>query len=163
MARKVFFSFHYERDVWRSSIVRNSDTVKAEADERGFIDAADWEKLKRSGDAAVQKWIKDQMNGTSVTVVLIGAETSTRPWVQYELQQSFDRGNAIVGIRIHNIKDKDKKTDTEGKTTFGSLGKNVQGKDVFFGNVATIYDWVNDDGYNNFATWVESAAKAAGK
>ena len=163
MARKVFFSFHYERDVWRSSIVRNSDTVKAEADERGFIDAAEWEKLKKSGDAAVQKWIKDQMNGTSVTVVLIGAETSTRPWVQYELQQSFDRGNAIVGIRIHNIKDKDKKTDSKGETTFGSLGKNAQGKDVFFANVATIYDWVDNDGYSNFATWVESAAKAAGK
>jgi hypothetical protein len=163
MARKVFFSFHYERDVWRSSIVRNSDTVKAEADERGFIDAVEWEKLKKSGDAAVQKWIKDQMNGTSVTVVLIGAETSTRPWVQYELQQSYARGNAIVGIRIHNIKDNDKKTDTEGKTTFGSLGKNVQGQDVYFGNVATVYDWVNNDGYRNFATWVESAAIAAGK
>ncbi len=163
MARKVFFSFHYERDIWRSSIVRNSDTVKAEADERGFIDAADWEKLKKSGDAAIQKWIKDQMNGTSVTVILIGAETSTRPWVQYELQQSFARGNAIVGIRIHNIKDRDKKTDTEGKTTFGSLGKNAQGQDVYFGNVATVYDWVNNDGYKNFATWVESAAKAAGK
>jgi hypothetical protein len=135
MARKVFFSFHYERDVWRSSIVRNSDTVKAEADERGFIDAVEWEKLKKSGDAAVQKWIKDQMNGTSVT----------------------------VGIRIHNIKDNDKKTDTEGKTTFGSLGKNVQGQDVYFGNVATVYDWVNNDGYRNFATWVESAAIAAGK
>lgn len=96
-------------------------------------------------------------------VVLIGAETSTRPWVQYELQQSFDRGNAIVGIRIHNIKDKDKKSDSKGETTFGSLGKNALGKDVSFANVATTYDWVNDDGYNNFATWVESAAKAAGK
>jgi len=163
MARKVFFSFHYERDVWRSSIVRNSETVKDEADERGFIDGAEWEKLKKSGDNAIKNWIKDQLNGTSVTVVLIGTETSTRPWVQYELQQSFSRGNAIVGIRIHNIKDKDKKTDAKGETTFGSLGKNSQGKDVYYSNVATTHDWVNDDGYNNFATWVETAAKAVGK
>ena len=49
MARKVFFSFHYERDVWRSSIVRKSDTVKAEADERGFIDGAEWEKTQEVG------------------------------------------------------------------------------------------------------------------
>lgn len=163
MSRKVFFSFHYERDVWRSSIVRNSDTVKDEAEERGFIDAAEWEKLKKSGDTAIKTWIRDQLNGTSVTVVLIGAETSTRPWVQYELQQSYSRGNAIVGIRIHNIRDKDKKTDSKGETTFGSLGKNSLGKGVFYSNVATTYDWVNDDGYNNFAPWVESAAKAVGK
>jgi len=28
MARKVFFSFHYERDIWRASIVRNSWVTK---------------------------------------------------------------------------------------------------------------------------------------
>jgi len=163
MARKVFFSFHYERDVWRSSVIRNSDTVKVEADERGFIDAADWEKLKKNGDAVVEKWIKEQLDGTSVTVALVGAETSTRPWCQYELQQSYKRGNALVGIRIHNIKDKDKKTDTKGEVTFGALGKNAAGKDVFFRDVAAIYDWVEDDGYTNFAKWVEAAAKVAGK
>lgn len=25
------------------------------------------------------------------------------------------------------------------------------------------YDWVNDDGYNNFGDWVEKAAKKAGR
>src|SRR5260370_11765799 len=140
MARKVFFSFHYERDVWRSSIIRNSDRVKAEADERGFIDAADWEKLKKSGDAAVEKWIKAQIDGTIVTVVLIGSETSQRDWVKYELQQSFKRDNAIVGIYIHNIKDSSGKTDPAGSTTFGSLGKNAAGNDVYFGGIATTYD-----------------------
>ncbi|MDL1957599.1 MAG: TIR domain-containing protein [Candidatus Desulfofervidus auxilii] len=24
MARRVFFSFHYERDVWRANVVRNT-------------------------------------------------------------------------------------------------------------------------------------------
>ena len=27
MARKVFFSFHYERDIWRTNVVRNSGIV----------------------------------------------------------------------------------------------------------------------------------------
>jgi hypothetical protein len=25
------------------------------------------------------------------------------------------------------------------------------------------YDWVNDDGFNNIASWIEAAAKAAGR
>ncbi len=71
----------------------------------------------------------------------------------YECAAYSDRTMLIVqealtverhcGHRIHNIKDKDKKTDSKGETTFGSLGKNVQGKDVLFANVATIYDWVD--------------------
>ena len=50
MARKTFFSFHYEQDAWRAANVRNSG-VLSDDDEYGFIDAADWEKIEREGDA----------------------------------------------------------------------------------------------------------------
>lgn len=83
MARKTFFSFHYERDAWRAANVRNSG-VLAKDDEYGFIDAADWEKIERDGDAAIKRWIQEQLKNTTATVVLIGAETATREWVLYE-------------------------------------------------------------------------------
>jgi hypothetical protein len=163
MARKVFFSFHYERDVWRSSIIRNSDRVKQEADERGFIDAAQWEEIKKGGDLAVKRWINSQLDGTTVTTVLIGAETSTRPWVRYEIQKSYERGNALLGIYIHNIKNTKQEKDVIGSIDFGVIGKNVAGKEVRFNDVAPIYDWVSNNGYENFPTWVETVAIAAGK
>src|SRR5438309_1609781 len=73
VARRVFFSFHYQRDIVRASQVRNS-WVTQDRQTAGFLDAAAWEKVKRGGDAAIEAWIEDQLNGTSVTVVLIGAE-----------------------------------------------------------------------------------------
>src|SRR5215467_11451875 len=114
MARKTFFSFHYERDVWRVSQVRNSNVVSKE-DQYGFIDAAEWESIKKKGDTAIQNWINDQLKNTSVTAVLIGAETADREWVQYEILQSWNRGNGIVAIWIHNIKDQNQKTDIAGR------------------------------------------------
>ncbi len=39
MARRIFFSFHYERDAWRPGQVRNSNALAAE-DRTGFIDSA---------------------------------------------------------------------------------------------------------------------------
>jgi len=75
MARKIFFSFHYERDAWRAGQVRNCNVVASE-DQYGFIDAADWESIKKKGDAAIKGWIDDQLKNTSVTIVLIGAETA---------------------------------------------------------------------------------------
>jgi len=64
---------------------------------------------------------------------------------------------------LHNIKDFSGYTDTKGDTTFGSLGTDSKGEDVYFFQVAKTYDWVNDDGYNNFGNWVAEAAEAVGR
>ncbi len=121
MARRVFFSFHYERDVWRSNVVRNSWVAKPDREEAGFIDSAEFEALKRQGEEAIKRWINKQLDGTSVTVVLIGAETYKREWVRYEIIKSFDKGNGQLGIYIHNIKDKNGYPDYIGKNPFEYL------------------------------------------
>ena len=164
MARRVFFSFHYEGDIWRASQVRNSWVTKPDRETAGFWDAAAWEKVKEKGDAAIKKWIDDQLTGTSVTVVLIGAETSNRDYIKYELEQSWEKGKGILGIYIHQMKDKDGKTDTKGNSTFGPIftSPNDDKKKYFLERFST-YDWVDDDGYNNLGDWVETAAKEAGK
>ena len=73
MARRVFFSFKYE-DVSRAMIVRNSWVTQGKQ-AAGFVDAADFEKIKRQGDAAIKRWIDNQLDGTSVTAVLVGEKT----------------------------------------------------------------------------------------
>jgi hypothetical protein len=98
MARKVFFSFHYQRDAWRASQVRNIGVVE------GNASATDnkWEEVKRGGDAAIRRWIDEQLTGRSCTIVLVGAETADRHWVQYEIEKSWNDGNkGLLGIRIH--------------------------------------------------------------
>ena len=90
MVRRVFFSFHYERDAWRASQVRNSWVTKPDREAAGFWDAAEWEKVKKQGDAAIKRWIDKGLEGTSVTVVLIGTETCSRKWVRYEIQKSHE-------------------------------------------------------------------------
>lgn len=159
MTRRVFFSFHYERDAWRAGQVRNSWVTK-DRESAGFWDAAAWEEVKQKGNAAVEKWIDDQLKGTSVTVVLIGAETSKREYVGYEIKHSHSKGNGMLGIYIHNMKDSNKKTDTKGANPFDNWTfKDSQGKVVTY----PTYDWVNDNGYNKVGDWIEAAANKAGK
>ena len=122
MVRRVFFSFHYERDIWRANIVRKSWVTKRTGKAVDFIDAAEFEKIKREGDSAIKRWINDQLKGTSVTAVLIGAETYKRKWVRYEIIRSFDKGNGLFGIYIHNIKDKNGNIDNNGKNPFEYVG-----------------------------------------
>lgn len=156
MARKTFFSFHYERDAWRAANVRNSGALSTD-DEAGFIDAADWEELEREGDAAIKKWIEEQLNNTSVTAVLIGAETADRKWVLYEIRESWKRGNAIIGIRIHGIKNQDGEADTYGPNPLDVI---LFDDDTQMSSVCKTYDWIADKGREHLGEWLEDAVAA---
>lgn len=162
VARKTFFSFHYKNDVVRANHVRKSNVTKSEIEAAGFVDSADFEKVEREGDDAIKKWIDYQLSGTSVTVVLIGSQTSTRDYVKYELQKSYAKGNGMLGIYIHRCKDFSGNTDIKGSNTFGQIGTDANGGAVYFSTNYPCYDWVDDDGYNNLGKWIEAAAKKAG-
>jgi hypothetical protein len=156
MARKTFFSFHYERDAWRAANVRNSGVLSSD-DEFGFIDAADWEKIERQGEAGIKRWIQDQLKNTTVTAVLIGAETASRDWVLYEVRESWKRGNAIVGVRIQGIKDQDSKTDSFGVNPLDVV-KFEDG--TALSTVCRTYDWVAHNGREHLGEWLEDAVQA---
>lgn len=165
MARKVFFSFHYEEDINRSMVVRNSWVTQGK-EVAGFIDKAEFEKVKKEGKEAICRWIDKQLVGTSVTVVLIGKETLNRPFVQYEIRKSIERGNAIIGVYIHNIKDMiTQKTSIKGNphTIIGYY--DYEGKiPAYFDNICDgIYDYSQDNGYFNLGIWIEEAAKEKNK
>ena len=147
MARRVFFSFEYENDVSRAMVVRNSWVTQGK-EAAGFLDAAAFEKIKRRGDAAVKRWINDQLDGTSVTVILVGSHTCSSKWVNYEIERSKKKGNGLLGIDVSKIK------DLQGSTS-ERCGEIPQGY--------PFYLWTNDDGYKNLGDWIEKAAKAAGR
>ena len=146
MARKVFFSFQYD-DVLRAMKVRNSNVINANP-KVGFIDKAEFEKLERTGDSTVKAWIDAQLIGTTVTVVLIGANTDKSKWVKYEIEKSIKRGNGLLTIDISKIPDFNKQTSD-------FCGMKIQGYKH--------YRWNTDNGRENLGVWVEEAAKAAGK
>ena len=147
MARRVFFSFEYSHDVTRAMVVRNSWVAEGR-EAAGFIDAAEFEEIVDQGDAAIKAWISEQLERTTVTVVLVGAETCGSKWVNYEIEQSEARGNGLLGVDISKIK------NFSGETT-ERCGKIPAGY--------PFYLWNNDGGYANLRTWIEEAAKAAGK
>ena len=144
MARRAFFSFKY-KDVSRAMVVRNSWVTQGK-EAAGFIDAADFEEVKRKGDTAIKNWIDNQLNGTSVTVVLVGAKTCSSRWVKYEIEKSIEIGNGLLGIDVSKIK------DLQGNTS-DRCGKIPNGYNFYL--------WNNDDGYNNMGDWIEKAAKDA--
>jgi hypothetical protein len=108
MARRAFFSFHYN-DVssFRANVVRQSWVTHDRGRQDTFFDNSIWEKAQTKGTDAIKELIEVGMKGSTVTVVLIGEGTHERRWVKYEILKSFERGNGILGIHINRIRGKD--------------------------------------------------------
>jgi hypothetical protein len=162
MARRVYFSFHYDRDIIRVSQIRNSGTF-SEGDSQPFLDKAEWEKIKKKGDNEIIKWINEQMDGTSVLILCIGSETNDRKWVRHEIKKAFQENRGIVGIYIHKQKNFNHKTDTKGINPLDTIYYIENKKEIYLSSIYSTYDWVDDKGHQNIQKWIEEAANKVGR
>ncbi len=114
MAHRVFYSFHYIPDNWRASQIRNAGIVEGNRP----VSDNDWETVTRGGDAAIQRWIDEQLVGKSCAVILIGNATAGRKWIKYEIRKAWDDGKGVVGIHIHNLLNISGNQSSKGRNPF---------------------------------------------
>jgi len=160
MARSAFYSFHYKPDNWRAAQVRNMGVVE------GNTPATDndWESITKKGDAAIQSWIDGQLKGRSCSVVLIGANTAGRKWINYEIKASWDANKGLLGVYIHNLQDVLEQQASKGANPFS--GFTLKNGTVSLSSVVKAYDPPYTDSKKvyahiraNLATWIEEAIK----
>lgn len=156
MTQKVFYSFHYVPDNWRASQVRNIGVLEGNQ----VLSDNDWEEVTRGGDAAIQRWIDGQMIGKSCSIVLIGANTAGRKWINYEIQKAWNDGKGLVGVYIHHLKNSAGHQSYKGANPFDgfnvagtSLASIVGAYDPPYWDSTSVYEYIDD----NIAGWVEAA------
>lgn len=155
MAKRVFFSFHYQDVVdFRANVVRNHWLTKKDSADAGFFDASIWEDAKKESHLAIKRLINKEIQNTSVTCVLVGTDTFNRRWVDYEIMRSIQKGNEIIAIHINAIKGKDGKTKEKGNNplyylgySFSSDGKKVKLHNFIQGS------WID---YTDLEGWIVS-------
>ena len=158
MARRAFYSFHYKPDCWRASQVRNMGVIEGN---RPCSDN-DWESITSAGDEAIKKWIAEQMEGKSCAIVLIGAATAGRKWINHEIIKAWNDKRGVLGIYIHRLLNTDKQQSTKGANPFDSVTHGPSGKKL--SSVVKAYDppyTSSTDAYNYISqkleAWVEEA------
>ncbi len=180
MTRIVFFSFDYD-DVWRVNQVRNSGAFTGEK-RSGFRDKAEYEQVRRTGDAAIRNWIRRQMHDCSVTCVLIGAATYRSRWVNFEIAESIRNSMGLLGVYIHRLRVSKNDRGAVLSPVVGAvlrppnpLDKHTmppKGESGFLFPVKAsdrfeTHTWEPADSWpsqvNNLGAWVEEAARRAGR
>ena len=157
MARRAFFSFHYAKDAWRAAQIRNIGAVDGN---KPVTDNA-WEEVKR-GELAIKHWIDNQLQGRSVTIVLIGRETAGRKWINYEISESWNKGKGLLGVFIHNLRDANRRTTRKGANPFAGvragttpLSAIVKAYDPPHTDSTIVYNYIR----TNLQTWIEEAVR----
>lgn len=122
--RQVFYSFHYDPDAWRASKIRNIGVIEGNQP----VSDNDWEEITDGGDEAIEEWIKDQLNGRSCTVVLVGSDTANRKWINHEIIESWNSDMGVVGIHINGITNAAGNVSQKGDNPFDYISYGDDGK-----------------------------------
>ena len=147
MARRVFFSFDYNY-VWKVNQIRSMPNITGTS-AAGFQDASIWEEAKKKSDKAIKDMIDEALKNTSVTVVCVTYGTAVRKFINYEIDKSLEKGNGLVAVQIHHLKDSNGQTGSAG-----AIPSQIEA------NGFKAYKYTNKEA---LARWIEAAAKAAGK
>jgi len=160
MTRRVFFSFHFDGDSWRTNQIRNAGIVAQDPP----VAKTQWEQIRRTGERAIRAWIDPRIAWASCTVVLIGEKTADRPWVRYEIAKSWKEEKALLGIRIHRLLDADGQSSPMGPDPFSRVfpadfvhGESLSGLIRVYDppgrNSKVVYAHITE----NISDWVEHA------
>jgi hypothetical protein len=147
--RQVFFSFEYLKDVWRASQVRSMGKV----DDSSTFSDNDWEAVRKKTDSEIKAWIDSQLRMRSCIIVLIGATTSGRKWIKYEIKKAYELDKGIIGIYIHNLKDVNGNQTSKGNNPFFNLFANngkrlstyIECFDSIYSTSTNVYNDIKDN------------------
>jgi hypothetical protein len=199
MTRKAFFSFHYQEDVWRVFNVRKCWAIGKDREADGFFDGSVFEASKKESDEALKAFLRDGLKNTSVTCVLAGQHTATRRWVRYEIVRSVLKGNGLLTVDIHGLRNNKRVLGVKGTNPLDEVGvylandkiyfaERKDGKWVKYSDYASAipaselwfdaptsntvvklskhclrYDFAAQNGRENIAGWIETAAALASR
>ena len=121
----VFISHHHKDDVHVDKLaqllkkngreIRNS-SIRAKPANRERLDKG----LVK--DSTIRRLLRMKMSWAGTVVVLVGKETHTRTWVDWEIKEAKRQGKDIVGVYEHGLKEKVKLPEALEKYATAQVG-----------------------------------------
>lgn len=101
--KNVFVS-HYSRDEEHIQKLRNLLATKNYSIKNSSIDSA--KRNNNISPEAVRRLLRLRIQWAKSFICLIGPETHTRQWVNWEIEQAAKKGKVIIGVFTHGSKEK---------------------------------------------------------
>jgi hypothetical protein len=98
--KRVFLSFRVEdkQQVQGLRLMAANDKFDIE-----FFDESVRTPIESTNQEYVRRKIREKINRTTVTVCMISPDTHTSAWVEWELLESFDKGNTVIAMALKGV------------------------------------------------------------
>lgn len=103
--KHVFLSFQVE-DLDGANLFRGQ--AKNDNSQLDFIDFSLRAPFNSEDSEYIKRGIRDRIDASSTTIVLIGTNTHESEWVDWEIRESLKRGKNVIAVTLNN--------DSPGKT-----------------------------------------------
>lgn len=162
MSRPVYFSFDFDHDRHRASLVAEQWGLIPYAVVKGLFEPEAIEKAKKKGLDAMRWLIDAELKEAAITAVLIGERSYKHPWVRYAIASSVKKGLGLVGIAVHGIKDEMGNKGQPGANPFSFFqSMDKDGREGKLSEFIPIFDWVQGDGPAYLTQWLVKEAVVA--
>jgi len=102
------------------------------------------------------------MKNRSCVIALVGEKTAGRKWINYEIKKGWEDGKGVVGIHIHNLKDREGNQANKGENPFdhvtidgNKLSSIVKCYNPLYSISTNVYEYIE----KNIKDWIEEAIK----
>jgi hypothetical protein len=140
--RRIFISYqHDDQEKAKGfNLLRWNKNVDLEFVGRHLLDP-----VNSKNEEYIRQKVKEQLKGTSVTVVLLGHNTAGSDWVKDEIEWSVEKSNGVLAIKLYD--------DVADPSPDSPVGK------ALYNAGAEISSW----DVNKFEAAIERAFKSAGR
>ena len=125
ITKNVFISHHHKDDASVDGItamvagkgykLRNS-SIRAKPENQKRLDQ------KQVSEQIIKRLLRMKMRWASQVIVVIGKETHSRPWVNWEIKVAHDLGKPIIGVYENGLKGEVEKPENLDKYATSIVG-----------------------------------------
>ena len=157
--RVIFPSYDWDDVVYVNQIIQAPKFIGAQT--MGFKSGVPQEALKNS-DAAIKRWIDEQMVGCSCLVLFQGERTYQSRWVAYEMQKAYEEDMGRFVVKLDGMKNPWGGFSQPGLDPYKAHNR-YSYEPNNNGYIIRHYSWIYDNGHDNFADWIEEACSRTSK
>jgi len=109
--RHVFVSHHHKDDANVDAMSSLLQSIGCEIRNSSIraLRPINQERMKKGmvKDETIRRWLRAKLSWCGAVVVLVGKETHTRSWVNWEIKEAMRQGKRIIGVWEHGGRESD--------------------------------------------------------
>lgn len=139
---KNIFISHYKKDDTHVQSLKKRLISQGFSVKNFSVDSTKHKDGRRPSDPVIQRLLDIRIKAASTFICLLGPDTHTRKWVNYEIRKAYLEGKKIIGVYTHGNKDsielpqafKKYGNSTLGWNSIEKLGNIISGENLPFEN-----------------------------